>query len=110
MSIAWIVMSYPPQPRLRTSCAARPACIDAIPQVPASTCSTGWATGPLGAAGLPLNRQVFRSEVKMFEVTVRTRQHRTFFQRHGLTIVTSSILLLWIVLYSVSDEKHHIGS
>jgi hypothetical protein len=35
---------------------------------------------------------------------------QTFFERHGLTIVTSCILLVWIVLYSVSDEKRHIGS
>ena len=35
---------------------------------------------------------------------------QTFFDRHGLTIVTGSILLLWIVLYSISDEKRHIGS
>jgi hypothetical protein len=41
---------------------------------------------------------------------MRKRKNRTFFQRHGLTIVTSAILVLWIVLYSVSDEKRHIGS
>ena len=44
------------------------------------------------------------------EIRLRKRKDRTFFQRHGLTIVTSSILILWIVLYSVSDEKRHIGS
>lgn len=38
------------------------------------------------------------------------KPHQTFFERHGLTIVTSCILLAWIVLYSVSDEKRHIGS
>jgi cobalamin synthase len=38
------------------------------------------------------------------------KRNRTFFERHGLTIVTSCILLAWIVLYSVSDEKKHIGS
>jgi peptidoglycan/LPS O-acetylase OafA/YrhL len=30
--------------------------------------------------------------------------------RHGLTIVTSCILLAWIVIYSFSDEKKNIGS
>ncbi len=38
------------------------------------------------------------------------KKEKTFFERHGLTIVTGSILLLWIILYSVSDEKRHIGS
>jgi hypothetical protein len=38
------------------------------------------------------------------------QKHRTFFQRHGLTIITGAILVLWIVLYSISDEKRHIGS
>lgn len=44
------------------------------------------------------------------EIRLRKRKDKTFFQRHGLTIVTGAILLLWIVLYSVSDEKRHIGS
>jgi len=44
------------------------------------------------------------------EIRFRQRKHRTFFERHGLTIVTTAILLLWIALYSVSDEKRHIGS
>jgi hypothetical protein len=42
--------------------------------------------------------------------SLRRKPGQTFFERHGLTIVTSSILLLWIVLYSVSDEKRHLGS
>ena len=37
-------------------------------------------------------------------------KNQSFFERHGLTIVTSCILLAWIVLYSFSDEKKHIGS
>ena len=41
---------------------------------------------------------------------LRREKNQTFFERHGLTIVTSCILLAWIVLYSVSDEKKHIGS
>jgi len=44
------------------------------------------------------------------EIRIRQRKNQTFFQRHGLTIITSAVLILWIVLYSVSDEKHHIGS
>jgi hypothetical protein len=44
------------------------------------------------------------------EIRFRKRKGRTFFHRHGLTIVTSAILVLWIVLYSVSDERRHIGS
>ena len=44
------------------------------------------------------------------EIRFRKRKDKTFFQRHGLTIVTSTILLVWIVLYSVSDEKRHVGS
>ncbi len=42
--------------------------------------------------------------------SLRKKKNQTFFERHGLTIVTSCILLAWIVLYSVSDEKRHIGS
>ncbi|HEY7402145.1 MAG TPA: hypothetical protein VIB39_01370 [Candidatus Angelobacter sp.] len=44
------------------------------------------------------------------EIRIRQRKNATFYQRHGLTIITSAVLLLWIVLYSVSDENHHIGS
>lgn len=42
--------------------------------------------------------------------SLRNTKNQTFFERHGLTVVTGSILLLWIVLYSMSDEKKHIGS
>jgi len=48
--------------------------------------------------------------MKPFQVSLQHRKNRTFFQRHGLTIITSAILVLWIVLYSVSDEKRHVGS
>jgi cobalamin synthase len=44
------------------------------------------------------------------KLTLRKTKNQAFFERHGLTIVSGSILLLWIVLYSVSDEKRHIGS
>ena len=42
--------------------------------------------------------------------SLRKKKNQTFFERHGLTVVTGSILILWIVLYSVSDEKRHVGS
>ena len=42
--------------------------------------------------------------------SLRKTKNQTFFERHGLTLVTGCILLAWIVLYSVSDEKRHIGS
>jgi hypothetical protein len=42
--------------------------------------------------------------------SLRKTKNQTFFERHGLTIVASCILLAWIVLYSVSDEKRHFGS
>lgn len=42
--------------------------------------------------------------------SLRKTKNQTFFERHGLTIVTCCILLAWIVLYTVSDEKRHIGS
>jgi hypothetical protein len=42
--------------------------------------------------------------------SLRRTKNQTFFERHGLTLVTSCILIAWIVLYSVSDEKRHIGS
>lgn len=44
------------------------------------------------------------------EIGFRKPRHGTFFERHGLTIVTSAVLALWIVLYTISDEKRHIGS
>jgi cobalamin synthase len=48
--------------------------------------------------------------VLILKFTLSQRKNQTFFERHGLTIVTSCILLAWIVLYSVSNEKRHIGS
>jgi cobalamin synthase len=44
------------------------------------------------------------------KLSIRKTKNQTFFERHGLAIVSSGILLTWIVLYSVSDEKRHIGS
>src|SRR3981081_3023896 len=49
-------------------------------------------------------------EVAVLKFSLRKTKNQTFFERHGLTLVTSCILIAWIVLYSVSDEKRHIGS
>ena len=35
---------------------------------------------------------------------------RTFLDEHGLTLVTASVLLLWIVMYSVGDPSTHWGA
>jgi hypothetical protein len=48
--------------------------------------------------------------VANLKFSLRKRKNQTFFERHGLTIVTSCILVAWIMLYSVSDEKRHVGS
>jgi cobalamin synthase len=48
--------------------------------------------------------------VAILKFSLRKTKNQTFFERHGLTVVTTCILLTWIVLYSVSDEKKHIGS
>jgi hypothetical protein len=37
-------------------------------------------------------------------------RRRTFLRRHSLTLVSASILVLWIALYRVSDPKTHLGS
>jgi hypothetical protein len=58
---------------------------------------------------MPSNQQCW-DEVNNLKFDLQKKPHQTFFERHGLTIVTSCILLAWIVLYSVSDEKKHIGS
>lgn len=38
------------------------------------------------------------------------RSRRSFLKRHSLSIVTGSILALWFILYSVSDEHKHWGA
>ena len=37
-------------------------------------------------------------------------QQSSLLRRHGLSLVTGLILLLWVALYLHSDEKHHWGS
>ena len=39
----------------------------------------------------------------------RIRKHN-FFRQHSLSIVAAGILLLWIVLYSISNPSNHLGS
>lgn len=38
------------------------------------------------------------------------RPRQSFVKRHSLSLLTAAILLTWIVLYSRSDEKTHMGS
>src|SRR5260370_35597998 len=40
----------------------------------------------------------------------RAPRQDSFLKRHSLSIVAISLLLLWIVMYAVSDEKTHLGS
>ena len=35
---------------------------------------------------------------------------QSFFRRHSLSIVSSIILVIWIVLYSRSDPSTHVGA
>lgn len=41
---------------------------------------------------------------------VRRRSKSKFVRRHGLSITAGIILLLWLVLYSVSNDQTHWGS
>ena len=67
---------------------------------------SAWATSALAMS----SNQHCWDEVNNLKFALQNKPHQTFFERHGLTIVTSCILLAWIVLYSVTDEKRHIGS
>jgi hypothetical protein len=40
----------------------------------------------------------------------RKQPMRKFLRRHGLSIVAATILALWIGLYTMSDEKSHLGA
>jgi hypothetical protein len=40
----------------------------------------------------------------------RRRPRHTFFADHGLTIVVSLLVLVWIALYSASDDQTHVGA
>ena len=39
-----------------------------------------------------------------------SRQKKSVFRRHSLTIVAGTVLAVWIVLYSISDPSTHSGS
>jgi hypothetical protein len=43
---------------------------------------------------------------------MKTHRHhrRSFVARHSLSIAAGSVLILWIVLYSYSDPRTHLGS
>jgi hypothetical protein len=38
------------------------------------------------------------------------KRQRSFWKRHSLSIVSSAILVTWLVLYTVSDPQTHWGS
>jgi len=38
------------------------------------------------------------------------KKHESFLARHSLSIVSASILVIWIVLYRISDEHTHMGA
>ena len=38
------------------------------------------------------------------------RKRKGFFQQHSLSLVSASVLILWIVLYNFTDPKTHLGS
>ena len=38
------------------------------------------------------------------------KKKQSFVRRHALSITSAAILILWIVLYRVSDQKTHLGS
>src|ERR1700688_4959656 len=40
----------------------------------------------------------------------RPNPQTSFIRRHSLSVASVSILILWIVLYSVSDPSTHLGS
>jgi membrane protease YdiL (CAAX protease family) len=43
-------------------------------------------------------------------LSARKKRKRSFLAHHSLSIVCVAVLILWIVLYSISDEKTHWGS
>lgn len=38
------------------------------------------------------------------------KRKRSFIRRHSLSLVSIAVLMLWICLYIVSDQKTHLGS
>ena len=42
---------------------------------------------------------------------MHSRKHKnSFFKRHGLSVIATGVLLLWVVLYMVSSDQTHWGS
>jgi len=42
---------------------------------------------------------------------LHSRKHKnSFFKRHGLSVIATGVLLLWVVLYMVSSDQTHWGS
>jgi hypothetical protein len=39
-----------------------------------------------------------------------SKRKRSFVRRHSLSLVSVAVLMLWICLYIVSDQKTHLGS
>src|SRR5215467_15860284 len=41
---------------------------------------------------------------------LHSRKHKnSFFKRHGLSVIATGVLLLWVVLYMVSSDQSHWG-
>jgi hypothetical protein len=47
---------------------------------------------------------------KLMRSKQKHKRKRRFTKRHGLSLVAASVLVLWIVLYSISNEQKHWGS
>ena len=47
---------------------------------------------------------------KQQKLNARQRPRQSFFKQHSLSLAAVGLLVLWIVLYSVSNEKTHLGS
>jgi hypothetical protein len=62
-------------------------------------------TFQFGISGIP--NSLWEGRFRMLGTRVR---RRSFFHEHSLSIASSSVLVLWIVLYSVSSPKTHLGS
>jgi len=41
---------------------------------------------------------------------IDVRHHKSFFRRHSLSIVSSTVLLVWIILFAYSNPNTHWGS
>ena len=55
----------------------------------------------------PASKVNLQEELWMFH---RRRKNESFVRHHSLSLATGAILLLWIGLYAVSDDRTHLGS